>query len=92
MEHPFGTIKRGWGFDYMLLKGMEKVDAEFQLIATAYNLRRVINIFGVRILLEKLEALKKEGSAIFSSLLQPILSFKERFFSIFMKIEIRSVV
>lgn len=90
VEHPFGTIKRGWGFDYMLLKGMEKVDAEFQLIATAYNLRRVMNIFGVHILLEKLKALKKEANTIFSSLFEPILRLKEQFFSIFMKIEIKS--
>ncbi|MEM9888299.1 MAG: transposase [Bacteroidota bacterium] len=51
VEHPFGTIKRGWGFDYTLLKGLEKVDAEFALIATCYNLKRVTNLFGVHILL-----------------------------------------
>ena len=38
-EHPFGTIKRGWGYDHVLLKTKEKVDGEFALAFTAYNLR-----------------------------------------------------
>ena len=28
IEHPFGTIKRGWGSYYTLLKGKEKVSGE----------------------------------------------------------------
>ena len=28
VEHPFGTIKRQWGFDYTLMKGKQKVDGE----------------------------------------------------------------
>lgn len=58
VEHPFGTIKRQWGFDFTLLKGLEKVDAEFALIASCYNLKRVISLFGVHALLEKLKTLK----------------------------------
>lgn len=56
IEHQFGTIKRGWGYDYTLLKGLEKVSGEFALIFTAYNLRRAITIFGVRGLIERLKA------------------------------------
>ena len=26
VEHPFGTVKRHWGYNYTLLKGKEKVD------------------------------------------------------------------
>ena len=55
VEHPFGTIKRQWGFDYTLLKTMPKVRGEFALIFTAYNLRRAISIFGVKYLMEKLK-------------------------------------
>lgn len=46
VEHPFGTIKRSWGYSYTLLKGLQKVDGEMNLIALVYNLRRAINIMG----------------------------------------------
>jgi transposase len=47
VEHPFGTIKRQWGFDYILTKkGMERASADVGLMFTAYNLRRLINIIG----------------------------------------------
>lgn len=61
VEHPFGTIKRQWGYDYTLLKGLEKVSGEFAIIFTTYNLRRAISIFGVRTLVEKL----REASFLF---------------------------
>jgi hypothetical protein len=53
-EHPFGTMKRGMGFDYFLLKGLQKVRGEFSLMAFSYNFRRVISILGVTCLLEAL--------------------------------------
>ena len=53
-DRLFGTIKRQWGYDYVLLKGLEKVDGEFSIIFTAYNLRRAISIFGVKSLINKL--------------------------------------
>lgn len=46
VEHPFGTVKRAWGFSYLLLKGMRKVNGEMGLIYTAYNFIRVKNILG----------------------------------------------
>lgn len=54
VEHPFGVIKRQWGFDHFLLKGLGKVEAEVGLIFTAYNLRRLITIFGAKELISKL--------------------------------------
>jgi transposase len=60
VEHPFGTIKRQWGYDYTLLKGLEKVGGEFAIIFSMYNLRRAISIFGVQTLIEKLK--KVSGS------------------------------
>lgn len=57
VEHPFGTIKRQWGYDHTLLKGKEKVSADFALIFTAYNLRRAMSILGVKELLKRLKAL-----------------------------------
>ncbi len=46
VEHPFGTIKRSWGFYYTLLKGKEKVSGEYSLVFLAYNLRRAVSILG----------------------------------------------
>ena len=44
VEHPFGTIKRWFGYTYFLVKGLEKVRGEWTLITLAYNLKRVLNI------------------------------------------------
>jgi transposase/IS5 family transposase len=46
VEHPFGTIKQWMGQGAFLMRGLEKVRAEFSLTALAYNLRRVLNIAG----------------------------------------------
>jgi len=46
VEHPFGTIKRAWGFSYTLVKGLNKVNGEMGLIFTAYNFVRAKNILG----------------------------------------------
>ena len=46
-EHPFGTVKRAWGYTYTLLKGIKKVTAEVALMFTCYNMRRAISILGV---------------------------------------------
>jgi len=45
VEHPFGTIKRQWGFDHILTKkGIGAASADFGLIASAYNLKRLIKL------------------------------------------------
>ena len=51
-EHPFGTIKRSLGYNYFLLKGREKVLTEFSMISLVYNIKRVLNMFDVKKLLE----------------------------------------
>jgi len=58
VEHPFGTLKFWWGHGSFLLRGLQEVNAEVQLSALAYNLRRVLNVVGVRRLLEHLKAKK----------------------------------
>jgi hypothetical protein len=47
VEHPFGTIKQWMNQGAFLMRGLDKVRAEFSLTALAYNLRRVLNIVGV---------------------------------------------
>lgn len=51
-EHPFGTMKRGMNSGYFLMRGIKKVGAEMSLTVLAYNIKRVINILGVRKMLE----------------------------------------
>jgi transposase len=52
VEHPFGTIKRAMNQGYFLMRGLSKVGAETSLTILAYNLRRVMNILGVRKMME----------------------------------------
>lgn len=44
VEHPFGTIKRSFGYGHFLLKGLAKVRTEWSLTALAYNWKRVLNL------------------------------------------------
>ncbi|MBS4062763.1 MAG: IS1182 family transposase [Bacteroidetes bacterium] len=47
VEHPYGTIKRQWGFSYIMTKKtIKRATADIGLIFTAYNLRRILNIIG----------------------------------------------
>jgi transposase len=43
-EHPFGTIKRWFGYTHFLMKGLAKVGCEWSLTTLAYNLKRVLNL------------------------------------------------
>jgi transposase len=70
VEHPYGTIKRQWGFNYILTKkGISRASADVGLIMTAYNLRRIINIVGVN-------TLKNYLNTVISSLFQNIMLLK----------------
>ena len=71
-EHPFGTIKRAWGYTYLLVKGIKKVNGEMAIIFTMYNIRRAMTILGVSELISRLKqwkpAYKSSGSFILSPL------------------------
>ena len=54
-EHPFGTIKRHWGFTHTLLKGLQKVNGEMNLIMFCYNFMRTKNILGIEKMLKAIE-------------------------------------
>jgi transposase len=59
VEHPYGTIKRQWGFSYILTKKyIHRASADVGIMMTAYNLRRIINILGIDILKEYLQQVK----------------------------------
>ena len=46
-EHPFGTLKRWCGWSHFLLRGLEKVRAEWSLLMLGYNFKRVLSILGL---------------------------------------------
>jgi len=56
VEHPFGSIKQWMGQGAFLMKGLDKVRAEFSLTALVYNLRRAINIRGVETMMAAVRA------------------------------------
>ncbi|KJS87394.1 MAG: hypothetical protein JM58_04380, partial [Peptococcaceae bacterium BICA1-8] len=56
VEHPFGTIKRAMNAGYFLTRGFASVRAEVSLTFLAYNLKRVINILGMKEIMQRLEA------------------------------------
>lgn len=58
VEHPYGTIKRQWGFNYIITKkGMARASADVGIITTVYNLRRLINILGQELFRKYLKVL-----------------------------------
>ena len=57
-EHPFGTLKRGFGFGHFLTRGKEKTNAEMGLSALVYNIKRAIKILGFEALIEHLKTLR----------------------------------
>jgi hypothetical protein len=48
VEHPFGTIKRWMDQGSFLMRGKQKVRTEMRLTILAYNIKRVLNILGVK--------------------------------------------
>ena len=50
-EHPFGTVKWYQGAHYVLCRGKEKTTAELGLSFLAYNLKRAINMVGIKALI-----------------------------------------
>ena len=46
-EHPFGHLKRNLNAGYFLLRGLPGVRAEMALLATCFNITRMITLLGV---------------------------------------------
>src|SRR4051812_48946399 len=51
VEHPLGTMKARMGATHVLMKTLPGVASEMALHVLAYNLTRVLNIMGSRLLL-----------------------------------------
>ena len=52
VEHPYGTVKRWRGANYLLTKGKVEVADETGLSFLAYNFRRAVNLQGIDKLLQ----------------------------------------
>jgi len=46
IEHPFGFIKKNLGFGQFHLRGREGAGAEASILATCFNLRRMLSLLG----------------------------------------------
>jgi len=55
VEHPFGTIKSWMGYTHFQMKTLKRVGTEMALHVLAYNLKRVINIIGIRPLIAAMQ-------------------------------------
>ena len=56
VEHPFGTLKSWMGSTHFLTRTIEKVRTEMSLHVLAYNMKRMIQIFGVGPLMAAIRA------------------------------------
>ena len=52
VEHPFGTLKYWMGSTHFLTKTLPRVSTEMSLHVLAYNLKRMMSIFGIAGLIE----------------------------------------
>lgn len=79
VEHPYGTIKRQWGFNYILTKkGKSHASSDVGLMFIAYNIRRLLSILGINELKKYLEVLlpvfclKNTFDKLIKSILSPL--------------------
>ena len=56
VEHPFGAIKAWMGATHFQMKTLKHVSTEMSLHVLAYNLKRVMNILGIRPLIRAIQA------------------------------------
>jgi transposase len=65
VEHPFGTMKRQWGFDHIMTKKTKaRASADVGFIFIAYTLRRLFNIIEIDQLMVYLRTIIAYFSAI----------------------------
>jgi len=56
VEHPYGTLKAWMGSTHFQMKRLKHVSTEMSLHVLAYNLKRVMNILGVKPLIQAIQA------------------------------------
>ena len=76
IEHPFGTIKRSWGYTYTLMKSIKKVNGEMAIIFTVYNIRRAMSILSIKGLIERLKQWKPVEKVQKQGIIKHLNSYK----------------
>jgi hypothetical protein len=56
VEHPFGTLKAWMGATHFLTRTLPRVRTEMSLHVLAYNLKRMLQIFGTQMLIAFMRA------------------------------------
>jgi transposase len=56
VEHPYGTLKAWMGATHFLTRTLNRVSTEMSLHVLAYNLKRVMNILGIKPLIQAMQA------------------------------------
>ena len=67
-EHPFGSIKRHWGYTHTLLKGLQKVNGEMNLIMFCYNFMRTKNILGFDKMMQQIKSWQPDYTKVICTL------------------------
>ena len=81
VEHPYGTIKRQWGYYYVITKkGLKRASADVGFMFIAYNLRRLMNIIDKNLLRKYLQKLAFSFSKILASIKAIIFKIRRPFF------------
>jgi hypothetical protein len=81
VEHPYGTIKRQWGFSYILTKkGMKRASSIGGFMIIEYNLRRIGNILTREVLKEYVRILVLSILRIFGLQKRILMTFEDLFF------------
>ena len=71
VEHPYGTIKRQWGFSYVTTKKyLSRACADIGLMMIAYNIKRIINLVGADRLKEYFEYVNSLITDIYANIAQ----------------------
>ena len=88
VEHPFGTLKRHWGFTHTLLKGLEKVNGEMNLIMFCYNFLRTKNILGFDKMMKAIQNWQPDYSKVIFALKKGFLKliFGQNAQTVFLKV------
>jgi hypothetical protein len=55
VEHPFGTLKLWMGYNHFQMRTLDRVSTEMNLYVLSYNLKRVINLLGIKPLIQALQ-------------------------------------
>jgi transposase len=55
IEHIFGTLKKIWGYNSLLVRGLQNISGEVALMSLTYNMRRALSILGTQRLIYHLQ-------------------------------------